>query len=231
MLFDLQGRGRKSTIKVIYVTLAILMGGGLVLFGIGGAVNGGLLDAITENNGGGGDDSSFEKRVDQATAATRARPDDPKAWATLARSEFLLAGAGDRFNRETQSFNDDGVTELRKADRAWKRHIELAGRRPDSNVATLMVQAYSALNRPEDVVTAQEIITESRPSSGSYATLAQLAYAANQMRKGDLAKERALDETPRDQRPQLERTLDQAKQQAQQPQGGASPTPTPSAGG
>ena len=36
MLFDLRGRGRRNTIKVIYITLAFLMGGGLVLFGIGG---------------------------------------------------------------------------------------------------------------------------------------------------------------------------------------------------
>ena len=35
MLFDLRGTGRRRTVKIVYVTLAILMGGGLVLFGIG----------------------------------------------------------------------------------------------------------------------------------------------------------------------------------------------------
>ena len=55
MLFDVRGRHRKNAIKVIYVFLAILMGGGLVLFGIGGATNGGLVDAITQ---GGGSSSS-----------------------------------------------------------------------------------------------------------------------------------------------------------------------------
>ena len=34
MLFDLRGRGRRRTVQVIYLSLAILMGGGLVLFGI-----------------------------------------------------------------------------------------------------------------------------------------------------------------------------------------------------
>ena len=34
MLFDLRGKGRRRTVQVIYVSLAILMGGGLVLFGI-----------------------------------------------------------------------------------------------------------------------------------------------------------------------------------------------------
>jgi hypothetical protein len=47
MLFDLRGRGRRRTVQVIYLSLAILMGGGLVLFGIGGATSGGLVDAIT----------------------------------------------------------------------------------------------------------------------------------------------------------------------------------------
>src|SRR4051812_49823001 len=52
MLFDLRARGRRTTIKVIYVFLALLMGGGLIFFGIGGATNGGLLDAFKGGNGG-----------------------------------------------------------------------------------------------------------------------------------------------------------------------------------
>ena len=50
MLFDLRGRGRRRTVQVIYLSLAILMGGGLVLFGIGGATSGGLIDAIQWDN-------------------------------------------------------------------------------------------------------------------------------------------------------------------------------------
>jgi hypothetical protein len=54
MLFDLRGSGRKRAVKVIYMTLAVLMGSGLVLFGIGGATSGGLLDVFTGGGGGGG---------------------------------------------------------------------------------------------------------------------------------------------------------------------------------
>ena len=55
MLFDLRGSGRRRTVKIVYITLAFLMGGGLVLFGIGGGggISGGLVDAITERSGGG----------------------------------------------------------------------------------------------------------------------------------------------------------------------------------
>ena len=31
MLFDLRGRGRRRTVKIVYITLAFLMVGGLVL--------------------------------------------------------------------------------------------------------------------------------------------------------------------------------------------------------
>ena len=52
MLFDLRGRGRRRTVQTIYLTLAILLGGGLVLFGIGGSVSGGLFDALGLTGGG-----------------------------------------------------------------------------------------------------------------------------------------------------------------------------------
>ncbi len=41
MLFDLRGRGRRRTVRVIYTGLALLMGVGLVGFGIGGGFGGG----------------------------------------------------------------------------------------------------------------------------------------------------------------------------------------------
>src|SRR4051794_41954297 len=53
MLFDLRGGGRRRTVQIVYIALAVIMGAGLVLFGIGGAVSGGLVDAITNGGGGG----------------------------------------------------------------------------------------------------------------------------------------------------------------------------------
>ena len=67
MLFDLRGSGRRRVVKIVYVTLAILMGGGLVLFGIGGsgALSGGLLDAITESSGGADDGTDRFRTLEQ----------------------------------------------------------------------------------------------------------------------------------------------------------------------
>ena len=54
-----------------------------------------------------------------------------------------------------------------------------------------MVQAYSpaASNEPDKAVAAQEIVTETRPTSRTFANLAVLAYQAGQTRKGDLARQ------------------------------------------
>src|SRR5512139_110157 len=90
MLFDLRGRGRRRTVQVIYVGLALLMGGGLVLFGIGSSTNGGLFDAFSGNKGSAND--QIKKRVESAQRATTVRPMDAKAWAALATAEYQLAG-------------------------------------------------------------------------------------------------------------------------------------------
>ena len=48
MLFDLRSRGRRRTVQAVYLGLAVLMGGGLVLFGVGaGNSFGGILNAFT----------------------------------------------------------------------------------------------------------------------------------------------------------------------------------------
>jgi hypothetical protein len=237
MLFDLRGSGRRTTIKVVYLTLALLMGGGLVLFGIGGDVSGGLVDALTESNGGlSSTDSRFRDRAEQAQREAQANPQDPAAWADLARARYQYASAGDFFDQNAGTFTDEGKAQLQAASAAWEKHLELAKDNPDDRVATLMVQAYSTagLNDPEKAVAAQEIITEVRPKDSTFATLAVLAYQAGQTRKGDLATKEALALADKADRNTLKSELEQAKQQAltsQIQEATESPTATPEAQG
>jgi hypothetical protein len=230
MLFDLRGSGRRRVVKIVYITLAFLMGGGLVFFGIGGggALPGGLVDAITQ--GGSGGDDSFERIRDTeetATARARANPTDAALWAAVARARFQLANAGDNVDTNTGNYTDSGAEQLRNATRAWEEHIELAGNNPDSNVASLMVQAYGALGDLAKATAAQEIIAEDRDSAGAYAQLAQLAYQANQLRKGDLARDKALELTEPDMREALKGQLEAARAQAAVGAATENPTPTP----
>jgi hypothetical protein len=233
MLFDLRGRGRRRTIKVVYITLALLMGGGLVLFGIGGggAMQGGLVDAITGSSGGDDGTERFEKREADALRATQTRPQDAPAWAELARVRVQAAGLGDNFDPNSAQYTESGKAKLASAAEAWDQYLTLDPDKPDDRVAGLMVRAFdqSALNRPADAAKAQEIITEARPSATTYATLAIYAYQAGQTRKGDLARQQALDRAEKDERNILKSQLDQAKQAAagQAAQQNPAPTATP----
>jgi hypothetical protein len=236
MLFDLRGRGRRRTIKAVYITLALLMGGGLVLFGIGGggAMQGGLVDAITGSSGGDTGAERFEERERAALRTTQTRPQDAAAWAELARVRVQVAGIGDNFDPATNGYTESGRAKLSAAADAWDKYLELDPANPDDRVASLMIRAFDStgLNRPADAVKAQEIITEARPGSTPFARLAIYAYQAGQTRKGDLARERALELADKDERNILKSQIDAAKQQAateqlQQDASQATPTPSP----
>ena len=215
MLFDLRSPGRRNVIKVVYVTLALLMGGGLVLFGIGGEVSGGVVDAITGSSGGDDGGDRFREREERALAATKANPRDAAAYGELARARFQLASVGENFDPQTSAFTAAGKAKLRQATAAWEKHVELA-ETPDDRLAATMAQAYVELDEPAKAAEAQEIITEARPKAGAFAQLAVYAYAAGQTRRGDLARNRALELTDRDQRDALRTQLDQARAQAAQ---------------
>jgi hypothetical protein len=225
MLFDLRGGGRRRTVQIVYIALAVIMGAGLILFGIGGAVSGGLIDAIT--NGSGSSNTSvgtYQKREAQAVAATKASPKNPAVWADLARARFQLANAGNNLDQSTGTYSAQGKRILASAGDAWQKHLSLAGNNPDPTVAAIMVQVYTALGDAANAVEAQDVITEARPTATTFATLAILAYEAGQTRKGDLARAKAIQLTPKDQRNSMKSQIDQAKTQAA---ASASPTPTP----
>ena len=216
MLFDLRSSGRRRTIKVIYLTLAFLMGGGLIFFGIGGgtALNGGLFDAFNGNSGGSSPDERFKKQEAALVAKVRANPSDSASYAQLARVRVQLASQGDNYDPNSNQYTNAGKAELRQASSAWQQHLSLAKEKPDSRVASLMVQAYVALNDPTNATAAQEVVAEDRNSAGAYSSLALLAYQAGQARKGDLAAAKAVELTPKDQRKTVKAQLDAAKQQA-----------------
>ncbi len=215
MLFDLRGKGRRRTIKVIYVGLAFLMGGGLVLLGIGGDVNGGLLNAITGAPTGDTGEERYKKQAADALAATQRNPQDPKAWADLTRARIQVAGSGNRLNSETGEYTDEGKERLRLAISSWEKYLELDDPNTEekSSLASRMVQTFVALNDFERAARAQEIIAEDRKSVGAYSQLAAISYQAGLTRKGDLAAAEALKLAPKDEREALKGQLESAKSQ------------------
>jgi tetratricopeptide (TPR) repeat protein len=227
MLFDLRGRGRRRTVQVIYLSLAILMGGGLVLFGIGGGTNGGLFDAIGGSGGGGGTsvDSIYKKQLDTLEKRVQANPRDAVAYASLAKLHFQNAGSGENFNQTQQAYTANGLQELRLASGDWQRYLALDPPKPDSGAANVMATAYgpAGLKQYDKAVQALEfVIADRNESAALYAQLAILAAGANQTRKSDLSETKAIALAPKEQRKQLKSDIDLQKSQLTATQAGQS---------
>lgn len=214
MLFDLQSRGRRNIVKVIYLGLAVLMGGGLILFGIGtGTGGGGLLDVF--NGGSSSTSSQVSSAEKRALRQTRLDPQSAAAWAALARARYQTAGLGDDYDQTTNTFTSSGRAKLGGAAVAWQRYLELDPNHPDPTLALLMAQAYSqeGLNQPANAAEALEIVTEKHPSAANYGQLAQYAYLANETRKGDLAAAKAVQLAPSAQQRLMRTQLENVKRQ------------------
>ena len=227
MLFDLRARGRRRTVQVVYLSLAILMGGGLVLFGIGSDQSGGLVDAFSDDaQQGGSATESVDKRIEAQLAKVRANPQDADAHAQLAILRFQRAGIDGI--AQDGSYTDAGKRRLSLAASAWERHLALEPKQPDLRAANLMVQAYQGIDDLPKAVRAKQLVTaaEKPPSSNLYQQLAALAYQAGDNRVGDLAASRAIDLAPADQRKDLKTALETFKSQAaaQAAQGAATTT-------
>lgn len=215
MLFDLRSRGRRRTVQGVYLGLAILMGGGLVLFGVGaGNGLGGLLNAF----GGGGSSSGQTQAVDQQTKAavrqTQEQPSNPEAWANLLQARWTAAGQGSNYNASTGTFTAAGQQQLRGAVEAWQRYLQLE-KTPEPNLAILAAEAYGGLKDWSGEASAWDQETISDPSAAKgYECMAVSAYAASQARLGGLAAAKALSLVPKSQRATLETTLKEAKSSA-----------------
>jgi tetratricopeptide (TPR) repeat protein len=217
MLFDLRGAGRRNTVRAIYLALAILMGAGLVFFGIGGATSGGLIDAFS--GGGGSTDNTFEKRVEKLEKKVKTNPQDAASWAALARAYTQEASAGDFYDQAKNTYTAKGVVKLKQAGTAWEKYLALEPKPVNADIANVMVQAYGSIGDYAKAVTAMEFVTEARPNQYAlWAQLAQLAYFANQSRKAELAKAKAIELAPKDQKETVKSSLENAQQQALQAQ-------------
>lgn len=214
MLFDLQSRRRRGVVKVIYTFLAILMGAGFILFGVGtGAGLGGFFDLF--NNNGTSTKNQVSALERRAVRETRLHPQDPKAWAELTRARYQ----GAEYDNTNQTFTDAGRAKLQQAATAWQRYVALDSK-PDPTIARLMATAYSetGLNEPAQAASALEIVTAVQPTSANFGALAQYAYLANETRKGNLAAAKAVALAPKAQQAAVKRQLANVRRQILQRQ-------------
>jgi hypothetical protein len=212
MLFDLRSRGRRRTVQVVYLGLAVILGGGLILFGIGtGSGNGGLLNAFTGNGSGNSQNSALSQQEKAALKQTQQNPSDPAAWAALLRARWASASSGSNYNSATNTFTASGKRELAATAAAWERYVQLT-KSPDATLATLAAESYANIGNYAGAAGAWEIQAAANPTvAKGYECLAASAYAAGQTRKGDLALAKALSMVPKLSRPTLKSEIQLAK--------------------
>ena len=180
MLFDLQGK-RRRFVQGTYLILAILMGGGLVLFGVGsGNISGGLFDAITgKDSNSSSINSTVTNRIKRDQNALKLNPRNQVALADLVRSHYQLATEDADAN--TGAFGADGKKELEKASSAWQRYVDV-------------------VDKPSDAAKAAQLVASAQPSAQAYLTLTAYAAKAGDTRTAELAGQKAIELAPKAQK-------------------------------
>jgi hypothetical protein len=211
MLFDLRGRGRRTTVRVIYAGLAILLGVGLIGFGIGGGFGGGgFLNAAGQNEGA--SQATYTAQIKKYEKLTRLQPANTSNWENLIKAELHQAG-GEAYVTSSGTLTSQGKELFSKAAQAWNSYVALTPK-PNPELAQLMLRIFSeeGLNNPAEAVRVLQIVVAAKPTNAAYyAQLAKYAYLAKDTRVGDLASAKAVSLVPSTQRLRLKNELAELK--------------------
>jgi hypothetical protein len=212
MLFDLRSRGRRRTVQVIYIGLAVLIGAGLILFGVGtGTGGGGLFGAFTGGGSSTGASGAVKAAATKAQKAAQKNPNDPAVWARLVTARFSVAGAGTNFNSTTNTYSPAGKQQLALVAQAWKKYEGLA-KKPDVNTATLAARAYSNLSQYANAADAYQAVTAAEPTDlKGFECVAVMSFAAKNTRVGQLAENHVLAKLPKSTAKQVKAEITQVK--------------------
>ena len=208
MLFDLRGRGRRRTVQVTYIGLAVIFMLGFVGLGVGGGFgSGGIFSAFTGNEGSGG--ASFSNEVRSYEKLTRQQPNNAAAWEKLINAQLHEAG-GEKYVTTAGGVTSKGKELYARIAGSWEHYLALNPRKPSLPLAKEVLRIYGeeGLNQPDSAVQVLQIIVAGEPSSTSYySQLAIYAYKAHNTRVGDLASEKAVSLAPAAQRSRLKTEL------------------------
>jgi hypothetical protein len=215
MLFDLRARGRRRTVQVVYVGLALLFLVGFIGFGVGvGGGGGGLVEGLFGNKEG-GSGGGYGKQVAAAEARTRKHPGEAAAWAQLVEARFHQSGEKDFYDEEKQQFTGKGKELLGKIAQDWDRYVALKPAAPTLAVAYDMLRVFGeeGLNQPAKTEAMLQLVIPTRPKNANlYYYLAKAAYQNKDESTGDLAAQKAIGLTPAKERARVKSYMLSLKQ-------------------
>lgn len=183
MLFDLRSGRRGNVVKVVYATLAVLMG--LSLFLVIGGFN--IAELFNSNGGSGEGAKIYEEQAERIETELKKDPDDPELLKRLTRAQINAGNAQVTVepNGERQ-VTPEAEQEYQKAYNTWSEYLK-ATNKPDIGLALLVAPMLLQLaevattypqadTRVQSAAEAQQIVTDTQPSVGAWTTLAYYAY-------------------------------------------------------
>ena len=226
MLFDLRGRGRRRTVRVIYIGLAVLLGVGLVGFGVGGGFGGGGI--VSSLNG---HEGSWRGQLRQQISGYRKtlsrNPNDLKASEQLTKT-LAHQAAGEAYKNSNGTLTPAGKKIYNEVAEAWNHYAALT-QKPNIPLAKIMIRIFDeeGLNQPSSAVEVLQTIVADEPNNASYyGSLAVYAYLAHKNALGDLAAAKAVSLAPEGQRTHLKVLLAEVKKEANEKKGATGATGT-----
>jgi hypothetical protein len=197
MLFDLRGR-RRNVVKVVYATLAVLMG--LSLFLVIGGFN--IAELFNDSTSSGDAAKPYEEQAERFEAKLKQNPQDPELLVKLARAQVNAGRVQVEVEPNgAQSFTPEALQEYQKAYNTWSEYLKVVDK-PDVGIALVMAPMLlqlAELSRSYDEAStrigaaaeAQRFVAEQRPSVNSLSTLAFYTYFTGDFEAAEAARAKA----------------------------------------
>ena len=219
MLFDLRSPGRRRVIKVVYLFLAVLIGVGLVGFGVGTGGNfGGLFNAASSGGGSASGQVTYTKALKKAQKQAKAAPNAPASWVKVGQAALAVAQLPGNYD-STVGYSTTGHTALGTVKDAWNRYLALVPKSPNTIFAEEVASAFgeppTGIGDYPTAESAEELVVETQPKSWTaYDALAVYAYLAKDVTAGEQAGAKAIALAPKSQLATLKETLQALQAQA-----------------
>lgn len=198
MLFDIRGR-RKNVVRVVYATLAVLMGLSLLLV-VGPAP---LQDIFGIENSVSDASDQFEDQAERIELKLKKDPQNPDLLLSLTRARINAGNALATTDPGTGAiiYTTDSRQQLEAASEVWSKYLK-ATDEPSAGGAQVAAQMFFTLAQTSRTGAeaevnvraaerAQQIIAEGRPSLGSLSTLAIYRYYSFDYKGAEEARKQA----------------------------------------
>jgi hypothetical protein len=197
MLFDLRGK-RRNVVKVVYATLAVLMG--LSLFLVIGGFN--IAELFQGNSTGGEAAEQFEEQADRIEAKLAKDPQNPDLLVALTRAQINTGNSLVTVEDNGQQVMTlEAAQEFKKANDTWIKYLK-ATEEPSVGLALLVAPTmfrlaetsrtlFEARNNVEGAVEAQKIVAEQRPNVNAFSTLAYYTFFTGDFEAAEAAEAKA----------------------------------------